>query len=79
MGDSVTGTLTGNYFATLQNVLVGFPASPKALDTVISGLDFQNGNSALQRGAVFGLVVGVSFGTTDNSNKATMTTFTVES
>jgi hypothetical protein len=79
VGDNVSGLLTG-YYSALGNGASGVGlvnSSPKSVDTVISGLDFINGNTALQRGAVFGLVVGVTFGTNDATNRATMTQFNI--
>jgi hypothetical protein len=72
-GDSVSGVLGGSYSAYLGGALVN--STPKSVETAISGLDFVNGNSTLQRGAVCGLVVGVTFGTSDASNQAVMTQF----
>lgn len=76
-GDSGTGMLQGAYDALIANVLVN--STHKPLDNLITGLDFVNGNPALQRGAVFGLVVGVSFGTSNNTNTASLTEFAIES
>jgi hypothetical protein len=52
---------------------------PTVLTTVVAGLDFNAGNPLLAQGAVLGFVVGVTFGTSDASNVATLTEFTIES
>ena len=83
-GDSGSGILSGWYFPLMVGIHQtgnGFTpnTAPQVLDTNISGLDFVNGNPALQRGAVLGLVVGIQFGTSDSTNAATMTQFTVGS
>lgn len=77
-GDSDSGRLQGFYEAMLANVLVN-SAVPKAIDAQISGLDFNLGNPSLQQGAVLGFVVGVTFGTSDATNKAKLYEFTIES
>jgi hypothetical protein len=84
LGDNNSGFLTGYYSALASGANGGSisglaNSSPKVVDNIISGLNFVSGNPALQQGAVFGLVVGVTFGTTDTSNTATMTQFSVES
>lgn len=76
-GDSDSGRLQGYYEAMIANVLVN--STPKVVDAQISGLDFNLGNSALQQGAVLGFVVGVTFGTSDATNKAKLYEFTIES
>jgi len=80
IGDTSSGILVGNYTSMLGNTLhtTSGTVAAAALDNVIAKLDFANGNPALQQGAVFGLVVGVTFGTSDASNKATLSQFTVE-
>lgn len=78
LGDSVSGLLTGYYWSSLGGILTN--STPKSIDNILTGLDFVNGNPAtLQRGAVFGLVVGITFGTANLTNTARLTQFTVES
>lgn len=77
-GDSNSGRLQGYYSAMVANVLVN--STPKVADNAIAGLDFKNGiGLGLQQGAVLGFVVGVTFGTSDASNTASLFQFTVES
>jgi hypothetical protein len=76
-GDSGSGILGGSYAAYQNGALVN--STVKSTDTTISGLDFLNGNAALQQGAVLGFVVGVTFGTSDASNTASMFEFAIES
>jgi hypothetical protein len=67
------GMLLGWYEGAIRGTVV----PPTTLINVVTGLDFQNGNPALQRGAVCGLVIGVTFGTSDASNTASLTQFAV--
>ena len=76
-GDSGSGILGGSYAAYQNGALVN--STIKSTDTTISGLDFANGNAALQQGAVLGFVIGVTFGTSDASNTASLLEFTIES
>jgi hypothetical protein len=69
------GLLIGNYQSNLRGSVV----APTTVTNIVTGLDFNAGNPALQQGAVLGFVVGVTFGTTDASNSATLNEFTVES
>jgi hypothetical protein len=75
VGDSDSGQLTGAY----QAYKGASVTAPTIITTVLTGLDFKNGNSALQQGAVLGFVVGVTFGTSDATNKAALYEFSVES
>ena len=77
-GDTNSGILQGTYTAVVRNVIVN-SAQPKALDNTISGLNFNTGNPALAQGAVLGFVVGVTFGTSDATNTASLFQFTIES
>jgi hypothetical protein len=70
------GLLIGTYEAFSRNTIV-VPAV--ITNGPITGLDFNAGNPALQQGAVLGFVVGVTFGTSDATNKAQLTEFTIES
>jgi hypothetical protein len=74
VGDTTSGFLTGFYTSLIGATV----KSPVILDNIIAGLNFGSGNASLQQGAVFGLVVGVTFGTSDASNKASLTQFTME-
>ena len=80
IGDTASGILVGNYTAMLGNTLHTTSGTVAAapLDNVVAGLNYSTGNPLLQQGAVFGLVVGVTFGTSDASNKASLFEFTVE-
>jgi hypothetical protein len=69
------GLLVGNYQASTR----GTATTLTIVTTVIAGLDFNVGNVLLAQGAVMGFVVGVTFGTSDATNKATLTEFTIES
>jgi hypothetical protein len=73
--NGANGLLIGNYQAS-KNAGV---TAPTTVTNVITGLDFNAGNPALQQGAVLGFVVGVLFGTTDALNNATLFEFTIES
>jgi len=76
-GDTNSGVFGGEYSAYIQGALNN--TTPKTSDNIISGLNFNTGNPALSQGAVLGLVVGVTFGTSDASNTASMFQFTIES
>jgi hypothetical protein len=83
-GGNTSGVLGGSYEAYVQGALAN--SSPKTSDAVISGLDFLNGNAALGGNIsmaggnpVCGFVVGVTFGTSDATNTASMSEFTIES
>jgi len=75
-GDSNSGVLGGEFSGYLQGTL---STSPTGTLAVISGLNFNTGNPALAQGAVLGFVVGVTFGTSDPSNTASLFQFTIES
>jgi hypothetical protein len=70
------GLLTGSYVSQTR---IGLNSTPAVVTTVVSGLDFNLGNPLLAQGAVLGFVVGVTFGTTDATNKAGLNEFTIES
>ena len=75
-GDSSSGILGGSYSAYQNGALVN--STPKSTTTTISGIDFSgNGIVALGQGTAYGLVVGVTFGTSDASNKASLFQFSV--
>jgi hypothetical protein len=76
-GDSGSGILGGSYAAYQNGALVN--STIKSTDTTVSGLNFLSGNSSLYQGAVCGFVVGVTFGTSDASNTASLYEFTIES
>lgn len=78
VGASVSGAnglLIGNYQASIRGSVI----APTTVTNIVTGLDFNAGNSALQQGAVLGFVVGVTFGTTSATNTARLTEFTIES
>lgn len=77
VGDSTSGIITGDYSALLGTALVN--STPKVIDAFPNNLNFNTGNILLQRGAVCGFVVGVTFGTSNATNTATMYEFTIES
>lgn len=74
--NGANGLLIGSYQMSAR-------ASVTAPTTItngpISALDFNAGNPKLAQGAVLGFVVGVTFGTSDASNTASLTQFTIES
>ena len=74
-GADAGGILGGGYSAYQNGALAN--STPKSTDTTVSGISFNAGNSGLGQGAAFGLVVGVTFGTTDASNTASMFQFSV--
>lgn len=83
-GDSKSGVLGGSYTAYINGALNN--TTPKTTDNIVSGLDFLNGNSALggnisisAGNPVCGFVVGVTFGTSNATNTASMYQFTIES
>jgi hypothetical protein len=80
-GDATSGILSGYYTAMLGTTVhsTSGTSGSVATDVAITGLDFLNGNPNLQQGAVLGFVVGVQFGTSDPTNKASLFEFTVES
>ncbi len=75
LGDNDSGQLTGAY----QAYKGASVTAPTIITTVLTGLNFNAGNSALQQGAVLGFVVGVTFGTSDATNKASLYQFGIES
>lgn len=82
VGDDTSGLLVGYYTAMLANVVhtTSGTTGAVAIDNTITGLKFNAGAGlALQQGAVLGFVVGVTFGTSDASNKAKLFEFTIES
>lgn len=79
VGASISGAnglLIGSYTSYNR---IGLNSTPATVSSIITGLDFNAGNPSLAQGAVLGFVVGVTFGTTDASNKAQLTQFTIES
>jgi hypothetical protein len=79
LGASVNGA-NGLLLASYSNIKrANTTQSLTAQTTIVTGLDFNAGNPALQQGAVCGFVVGVTFGTSDATNTATLNEFTVES
>lgn len=76
LADGNSGLLQGAYEVHAQGTLA---KGRTVVDTVITGLDFTVGNPSLMRGAVLGFVVGVTFGTSDKSNTASLFEFTIES
>src|SRR5271166_3671912 len=78
--DSLSQMLVGYY----TSVSVGgtLNSSPKGLDNIVTGITFGVNSSGpvtngLPPGVAFGLVIGVTFGTSDATNKAFMTQFTI--
>jgi hypothetical protein len=69
------GLLIGSYTGILRGSIV----TPATVLNIVTGLDFNAGNPALQQGAVLGFVVGVTFGTSDATNTASLLEFTIES
>lgn len=77
-GDDVSGILGGSYNAYQNGGQVNLSKLGVKTDTSVSGISYNAGNPSLGQGVAFGLVVGVTFGTSDASNKASMFQFTVE-
>ncbi len=86
-GSSLSGIVGGSYFAYQNGALVN--STPKSTDTTVSGINFAGGSvpaslSSATGGpgtvgaqAPFGLVVGVTFTTSDASNAASMYEFAI--
>jgi hypothetical protein len=86
-GSSLSGIVGGSYFAYQNGALVA--STPKSTDTTVSGINFAGGavpaSLAAATGgpgtvgaqAPFGLVVGVTFGTSDASNTASLYEFAI--
>ena len=68
-----SGTLGGVY-SVIKN---GVPVAAAATTNVVSGLNVKSGNSGLN-GATVGFVVGVTFGTSDATNAASLFQFIIE-
>ena len=75
MGSTASGQLIGAYQAYKN----GSVTAPTTVTTILTGLNFNLGNPALQQGAVLGFAVGVTFGTSDATNTASLFEFTIES
>lgn len=75
VNSGANGILIGNYQASARLSVT----APTILTTIVSGLDFSKGNPLLAQGAVLGFVVGVTFGTSDATNTASLNEFTIES
>jgi hypothetical protein len=73
-GDSASGIVGGSYESYKNGA---YDETPVNVENVLSGINFNGGNVNLYQGAPFGLVVGVTFGTTDASNTAAMFQFQV--
>lgn len=67
------GMLIGSYTASIRGQIV----QPATVPNILTGLDWTNGNPALMKGSVLGFVIGVKFGTSDASNVARMTEFSI--
>jgi|SRR5579859_458107 len=78
VGASVNGA-NGLLIGAYQGFLRGSVVAPTTVTSIVTGLDFNAGNPALQQGAVLGFVIGATFGTSDATNTATLNEFTVES
>src|SRR5271157_1255432 len=76
---SLASPANGIQIGSYQALVSGSITAPTTISTVITGLDYFAGNPSLQRGAVLGYVVGVTFGTTNSTNTAQLTEFTIES
>ena len=79
VGSSQQGTANGILIGSYSAKSVGSITAATTITSAITGLDFFAGNAKLAQGAVLGFVVGVTFGTTDATNKAQLTEFTIES
>lgn len=79
MGVSEAGLANGLLLGSYQAAIRGSVTAPTTVTNIVTGLDFVNGNSALQRGAVLGFVIGVTFGTSNATNLARLYEFTIES
>ena len=90
-GSTLAGIVGGSYNAYTNGALVAVPAtkSNQSTDTTLSGINFAGGTvpaslasatggpGTVGAQAPFGLVVGVSFGTSDASNTASMYEFAI--
>jgi hypothetical protein len=76
VGTTNSGMLTGSQEVVLGGAVVH---AAVIVTTPIIGLNFKTGNVALRQGAVLGFVVGVTFGTTNSTNTASLYEFTIES
>ena len=74
--NGANGLLLGSYEVFLR---ASITAPTTITNGPISGLDFNAANPKLAQGAVLGFVVGVTFGTSDATNTASLTEFTIES
>lgn len=74
--DDQSGILGGSFSAYQNGALVN--STPKSNSSTVSGISMNAGNPNLGQGAAYGLVVGVTFGTSDASNKASMFQFQVQ-
>lgn len=74
-GDSASGIVGGSYAAYINGALNN--STPKNTDAILSSINFGSGNTNLYQGAPFGLVVGVTFGTSDATNTASMYQFQI--
>ena len=75
-GDSVSGLVGGSFESWFNG---GNYDGPDNSESVISGINFNGGNSGFGLGSAvpFGLVVGVTFGTSDATNSASMYQFQI--
>jgi hypothetical protein len=72
VGDTASGTISGNYYGSVDNNNVALTA----LTNVLSGLDF-TGTTSKIIGTVFGLVARITFSVSEPGNKANMFGFAV--
>jgi hypothetical protein len=77
LSDSSAGNADGLLIGSYQASKNGAITAPTTVTSVLTGLDWTNGNPALMKGAVLGFVIGVTFGTSDKSNIARLTEFTI--
>lgn len=80
-GDSSSGLVGGNYTPFVNGVL----GTAATTTSVLTGINFNTGNpgfggvGGVGAGTPFGLVIGVTFGTSDATNKASLTQFQIQS
>jgi len=73
-GDTASGIVGGSYHAYVNGL---YNVAEAVTLHQLSGINFGSGNTSLYQAAPFGLVVGVTFGTTDATNTAKMYQFQI--
>jgi len=74
-GDTNSGIVGGTQLCVINNTL---QTAVGALTNSLTGINFNSGNTALYQSAPFGLVVGVTFGSSNAANLAHLYQFSIE-